>query len=171
MIQVFEKLIPDEVCDVLIEEGLNRPQLNAGIGEDNLLSEGRSTKISFIGNSVVSKYIEQMVASNYKNYTITEAEDLQFATYKAGDFYGLHKDSDETNGRILSVTVQLSDPSDYKGGFLQFQKAHKSTAVESSQGTVIIFPSNLYHEVTPVTEGTRYSLVQWFKGYESSPVE
>ena len=91
MIQVFEKLIPDEVCDVLIDEGLNRPQLNAGIGEDNLLSEGRSTKISFIGNSVVSKYIEQMVASNYKNYTITEAEDLQFATYKVGDFYGLHE--------------------------------------------------------------------------------
>ena len=67
--------------------------------------------------------------------------------------------------------MQLSDPSDYKGGFLQFQKAHKSTAVESARGTLVIFPSKLYHEVTPVTEGTRYSLVQWFKGYESSPVE
>ena len=109
-----------------------------------------------------------MVASNYKNYTITEAEDLQFATYKAGDFYGLHKDSDDTNGRILSVTVQLSDPSNYKGGVLQFQQAHKSTVVESARGTLVIFPSKLYHEVTPITEGTRYSLVQWFKGYESS---
>ena len=69
---------------------------------------------------------------------------------------------------IKILMKQISDPTDYKGGFLQFQHAHKSTAVESSQGTVIIFPSNLYHEVTPITEGTRYSLVQWFKGYESS---
>ena len=48
MIQVFKELIPKEVCNLLIEEGLTRPQLNAGIGEDNLISEGRSTKISFI---------------------------------------------------------------------------------------------------------------------------
>ena len=168
MIQIFEQIIPKEVCELLIDEGLNRPQLNAGIGEDNFMSEGRSTKISFIGNQVVKDYIQELAMSKYENYVITEAEDVQFATYNVGDFYGLHKDSDETNERVLSVSVQLSDPTDYKGGFLQFQHAHKSTAVESSQGTVIIFPSNLYHEVTPVTEGTRYSLVQWFKGYESS---
>ena len=36
MIQIFKQLIPEEVCNLLIEEGLNRPQLNAGIGEDNL---------------------------------------------------------------------------------------------------------------------------------------
>ena len=32
------------------------------------------------------------------------------------------------------------------------------------QGTIIIFPSMLQHRVTPVTNGTRYSLVQWFSG-------
>ena len=169
MIQVFKQLIPEEVCNLLIEEGLNRPQLNAGIGEDNLLSEGRSTKISFIGNSVVSKYIEQMVASTYKDYTITEAEDLQFATYNVDDFYGLHKDSDMKNGRILSLTVQLYTPEDYKGGDLIFE--YDKHPIENAQGTLVIFPSSLYHEVTPVTAGRRYSLVQWFKGYESSTLQ
>ena len=36
--------------------------------------------------------------------------------------------------------------------------------MERRQGPVIIFPSNLYHEIKPITKGKRYSLVQWFKG-------
>ena len=40
--------------------------------------------------------------------------------------------------------------------------------VERAMGTIIIFPSNVRHQVTRITKGTRYSLVQWFKGYESS---
>jgi PKHD-type hydroxylase len=31
-------------------------------------------------------------------------------------------------------------------------------------GTAVIFPSHLYHRVTPVTAGTRRSLVAWFVG-------
>ena len=165
MIKVFKQLIPKEVCELLIKEGLDRPQLNAGIGKNNETSKGRSTKISFIGNEIVQKYIETMVVTNYKNYTVTEREDLQFATYNVGDFYGLHKDADETNNRILSVSVQLSDPSEYKGGNLIFD--YDRHPIENKQGSMIIFPSNLYHEVEPVTKGTRYSLVQWYKGYEN----
>ena len=162
MIQVFKELIPKEVCNLLIEEGLTRPQLNAGIGEDNLISEGRSTKISFIGNEGLKYYMHQLVVTKYENYDITEAEDIQFATYNVGDFYGWHADSDAINKRVISVTVQLSDPKDYKGGNLVF----KVDAMERAQGTVVVFPSNIRHQVTRVTAGTRYSLVQWFKGNE-----
>ena len=162
MIQVFKELIPKEVCNLLIEEGLTRPQLNAGIGEDNLISEGRSTKISFIGNEGLKYYMHQLVVTKYENYDITEAEDIQFATYNVGDFYGWHADSDAINKRVISVTVQLSDPKDYKGGNLVF----KVDPMERAQGTVVIFPSNIRHQVTRVTAGTRYSLVQWFKGNE-----
>ena len=31
--------------------------------------------------------------------------------------------------------------------------------------SVIVFPSHVYHQVTPVTKGTRYSLVGWNLGY------
>ena len=33
-----------------------------------------------------------------------------------------------------------------------------------NKGTIIVFPSVLLHTVTPVTKGTRHSLVQWFSG-------
>ena len=32
------------------------------------------------------------------------------------------------------------------------------------QGSMIVFPSYTYHCVTPVTKGTRYSLVLWANG-------
>ena len=91
---------------------------------------------------------------------------LQFATYTEGDFYGLHSDADKENDRVLSVSVQLSKSSDYEGGDLMFrgQNIWSYESVERKQGTVIIFPSYVYHEVTPITKGKRYSLVQWFKG-------
>ena len=67
----------------------------------------------------------------------------------------------DENKRVLSVSVQLSNPSSYKGGELIFDNTEP---MEDAQGTVIIFPSNLYHRVNPILSGTRYSLVQWFKG-------
>jgi len=162
MIQIFKGVIPQMACKQIIREGVTRPQIEAGIGKDNTASEGRSTKVTFIDNAFIKSYIYELATHNFKNYIIEEAEDLQFATYTKGDFYGVHKDADETNSRILSVTVQLSRSSEYKGGDLVFD--YDRHPMERRQGTIIIFPSNLYHEVEPVIKGKRYSLVQWFKG-------
>ena len=157
-------------CTTIIREGLTRPQISAGIGKNNTTSEGRSTKVTFIDNKFVKSYIYELATHNFKNYIIEESEDLQFATYREGDFYGLHADADKENDRVLSVSVQLSKSSDYEGGNLMFQGGCRNPwfyePAERRQGTVIIFPSYMYHEITPVTKGKRYSLVQWFKGHE-----
>ena len=164
MIKVFRGLIPQMACTTIIREGLTRPLIEAGIGKDNVKSKGRSTNVSFIDNPFTKSYIYELVTHNFKDYIIEEAEDLQFAAYRLGDFYGLHKDADKENNRVLSITVQLSKSSNYEGGDLVFD--YDKHPIERAQGTVIIFPSNLYHEITPVTMGMRYSLVQWFKGKE-----
>jgi len=36
--------------------------------------------------------------------------------------------------------------------------------MKKEQGTLIAFPSHTLHEVTPITEGRRYSLVGWITG-------
>lgn len=73
--------------------------------------------------------------------------------------------------RKLSVTVSLSDPKDYDGGNLNFDlgphrpdRYHECTEIRP-RGSIIVFPSYIYHQVTPVTRGTRYSLVAWNLGY------
>lgn len=72
--------------------------------------------------------------------------------------------------RKLSVTISLNDPKEYEGGNLQFDlgphsadRYHTCTEIRP-KGSVVVFPSHIYHQVTPVTFGTRYSLVAWSLG-------
>ena len=66
--------------------------------------------------------------------------------------------------RKLSVTVQLSDPSEYEGGGFEFLECPNPDESSRKKGTVLVFPSYLKHRVLPVTKGTRKSLVAWFEG-------
>ena len=80
--------------------------------------------------------------------------------------YGWHMDVGSDNSwRKLSVVVQLSDPSEYEGGELQIQTSFTvPVSVEKEKGMVVVFPSYLLHQVTPVTKGTRRTLVLWVDG-------
>jgi len=72
--------------------------------------------------------------------------------------------------RKISMTVNLTDSKDYEGGDLKFDfgphsKNQYHTCEEiRPKGSIIVFPSYVYHQVTPVTKGTRYSLVMWSTG-------
>lgn len=72
--------------------------------------------------------------------------------------------------RKLSVTINLSSPEDYIGGDLKFdfgehQKNKFKTCDDAKKrGTIVVFPSFVYHQVTPIKKGTRYSLVAWVLG-------
>ena len=75
------------------------------------------------------------------------------------------------------MTLQLTDGSEYEGGELEFdfrnynpnmrdESKHLRKAQEIlSKGSIIVFPSFLWHRVKPVTKGVRYSLVMWSLGY------
>jgi PKHD-type hydroxylase len=76
--------------------------------------------------------------------------------------------------RKISMTVNLCPDNSYEGGELKFdfglhkkesERFHLCTEIRP-QGSIIIFPSFLYHCVAPVTKGTRYSLVLWALGDE-----
>ena len=93
-------------------------------------------------------------------------EGFQFTEYNApSGHYGKHVDS-MFNGTVrkLSFVLQLSDPKDYEGGELQIHLSDTPEVMKKEQGTVIVFPSPTLHEVTPITEGRRYSLVGWITG-------
>ena len=106
------------------------------------------------------------------HYDLSKFTPCQFAQYNVGDFYGYHQDSGfsiaetEKETRKLSLTVQLSDPKDYDGGVFQFYNGDKDPEVPPiiEQGSIIVFDSRMWHRVTPVTNGVRYSLVSWILG-------
>lgn len=96
---------------------------------------------------------------------ITHTGEVVLLRYRPGGKFVWHSDILEGDPqRKLTLVVQLSEPETYEGGQLNIKKC--STEPFTHSGSVVIFPSNISHRVTPVTEGVRYSLITWIYGPE-----
>lgn len=91
---------------------------------------------------------------------------LQFTRYEApGEHYDWHIDRGMQSGiRKLSLSLQLTDPKEYRGGDLEMWFGGKPIKASKERGMITFFPSYAMHRVKPVTKGTRYSLVAWVSG-------
>tara|TARA_R100001530_G_scaffold70450_1_gene49917 strand:+ start:252 stop:884 length:633 start_codon:yes stop_codon:yes gene_type:complete len=135
----------------------------------------------------VQPYVHKANEAAGWNFQWDYSESCQFTKYNKGQYYDWHCDSwdrpymrqegDPTNGKIrkLSVTVSLSEGGvDYKGGELEFDFRNLDPDKKRNirkckeilpKGSLIIFPSFIWHRVCPVTKGSRYSLVLWNLGW------
>jgi|TARA_B110000908_G_C10005350_1_gene336037 PKHD-type hydroxylase len=104
-------------------------------------------------------------------FNITQIpEQIQYTEYWADvkGKYDWHQDIGlgEASKRKISVTVQLSDTSDYEGGDLEMWKGSDNfVTANRGKGNVFIFPSYMVHRVKPVTKGIRKSFVLWVGGH------
>lgn len=169
---VFSK----QECEEIIRLGNELTLTSGGIEKSELHGDLniRNSKVAFFNPSPETHWIFSRLAdhvfnlnSQYFNFELHGMfEGLQFTKYEAPDgHYVSHIDKClNTIVRKISVTVQLSDPSEYVGGELNLFYGYKPVAGPKEQGTMIAFPSYALHQVMPVTEGTRYSLVCWVSG-------
>lgn len=154
-----------------------------------VLKKTRYSNVAWLNDPWIFKEIQPYINLANKNagwnFEWDWTESAQFTIYGKEQHYGWHCDSsncpyDNPNNlnvhgkyRKLSVTVSLNDSSEYKGGDLEFdfknEKPGKDKVVKCLQikprGSIVVFPSFVWHRVTPVTKGTRYSLVMWNLGY------
>ena len=191
----YRKALKKELCDKIISLCLKQNQRKANIAEEdnkegNVDVKQRDCYISWITDPWIYGILNPFIhAANKKagwNFQWDWNEPSQFTVYNKNQFYGWHCDQlsapyNDTNTELpqenfnnkyrkLSLTLQLTPSSEYKGGDFQF-KWFDYGKVKINQlkngkelGTLIIFPSFLWHQVTPVTEGTRQSLVNWSIG-------
>ena len=122
------------------------------------------------------------------NFDWERSESCQFTKYKLNQYYDWHTDgwnkpynkpNTLSHGKVrkLSMTCQLTDGSEYEGGELEFDfrnydpnmrdesKHVKQIKQILPKGSIVVFPSFVWHRVKPITKGTRYSLVMWSLGY------
>ena len=155
------------------------------------LKKKRHSNIVWLNDKWIYKEIHPYIHLANKNagwnFEWDWSESCQFTKYNKGQFYDWHCDSwdrpyfrqeknDPSNGKIrkLSVTVSLSDPKDYKGGELEFDfrnidpdKKRKIIKCKEilPKGSLVVFPSFVWHRVCPVKSGERNSLVIWNLGW------
>jgi len=134
-------------------------------------------------------YVHEANSQAGWNFQWDYSEAAQFTKYKLNQFYDWHMDSfgkpydtpknPDMHGKVRKLTMvcHLTDASEYEGGELEFdlrdyaphmrdesQHAVKVKEV-GPKGSIIVFPSHLWHRVKPVTKGTRYSMPVWHLGY------
>jgi len=153
------------------------------------LKKKRDSNIVWLSESWIYKelhpFIHEASANAGWNFQWDFSEACQFTKYNKSQYYDWHSDSwsgvynkpDDPNShgkiRKLSVTLSLSDEKDYKGGELEFDLRNKDPGKKRNtmickeikpKGSMVVFPSFLWHRVRPVTKGSRYSLVIWSLG-------
>ena len=161
--------------------------------EEKDLKKKRNSNVVWMDDRWIYKeiqpYVNQANRNAGWNFEWDFSESCQFTKYKLNQYYDWHCDSwnkpyDNPNdvntyGKIrkLSMTCQLTDGSEYEGGELQFdcrnydphmrdEDKHVLTVKEIlPKGSIVVFPSFMWHRVQPVTKGIRYSLVVWNLGY------
>ena len=113
-----------------------------------------------------------------KKFNVTSIPNtLTVIRYDKGQYFNSHIDSGIGHEyRAKSVSIQLSKSSEYKGGTLILMAPNERGEMESiasstELGNMIMFDSNLRHEVTPVTEGTRYVMVFWLRDDDILPIQ
>ena len=165
--------------------GLNRDTNKNPLSKKELkdLKKKRDSNVVWMSDRWIYREIQPYIAEANKNadwnFEWDFTEPCQFTIYKKGQYYNWHCDSwhkpyDSGKARKLSMTLSLTDPKKYKGGELEFdfrnkdphQKRNLKVCTEIlPQGSMVVFPSFVWHRVRPVTKGVRYSLVCWNLGY------
>jgi PKHD-type hydroxylase len=202
----FASALSTEVCDKIIKEGTaKKPQVGTihtidtsrNMEKDPLskqevqtLTQKRDSEVVFFSKRWVYDTIQPYVRiANKKagwNFEWDWSEAAQFTIYTKGMHYNWHVDSlpepyteeGPLQGKIRKLTsvVVLSDPSEYKGGELEFQfqtedpQFNKQRQIRvakevAPKGSIIVFPSFVWHRVKPVTKGVRYTMPTWHCGW------
>ena len=163
----------------------HRTSLNEGWKDAGIVKSGvgaydatiRKTKIKILkihkDDTFLVKFFYGVVEANEVKFKLPivkyRGEGLNLLKYSDDNSkFKIHNDSlDLTNKRALTNIVLLSNPEDYDGGLLYFYTqdpkipTFKKFRTKLKKGSLITFPSQMFHEVTPVTRGTRMSLVMW----------
>jgi len=174
---------------VIQDRNLKKKPLNKE--EVRNLKYKRNSDVVWLDDAWIYNEIHPFVRQANKNagwnFNWDRSESCQFTKYKLNQYYDWHCDSWDkvyetkgpNNGKIrkLSMTCQLSDGSEYSGGELEFDFRQYSPQMRDEsqhlkkvtdilpKGSIIVFPSFVWHRVKPVTKGVRYSLVVWHLGY------
>jgi len=150
----------------------------------------RKTKQAEVSATTVAVVRERLLAvqprlESHFDVTLSGCQGPEFLVYKVGDFFRAHRDSTDdpdypddvqyVQKRQVSVIVFLNNEAEepelasYGGGSLILygiiddpREKTRGFPLVGEAGLLIACHSDLFHEVTPVTDGERYTIVCWF---------
>ena len=164
----------NKFSDALVDKSINPSYRNSNILYKNDLKEISDWFLKKVNYQLGSIW-PRLLVEPFK----TESEELQLTLHQDGEFYKIHTDDQKTDKvstrKITFVYYFHHQPKKFKGGDLllfdtdvsQDSCVNKYTRVSPDNNSIIFFPSNIYHQVTPVScnspelENGRFTLNGW----------
>jgi predicted 2-oxoglutarate/Fe(II)-dependent dioxygenase YbiX len=159
---IEEVLFTKDECNHILSFAINKEYQKSEINdvdkERKVEHRARnSEEIKLNGN------LFNFILPKLKKFGIISMPDyVSIIKYETGCFFKKHLDADKVQNRYKSMVVQLSDETDYGDGNMIYYLDDTSINFKKTIGNTVIFNSDVLHEVTPITSGTRYSFVVWF---------
>ena len=114
--------------------------------------------------------------ARYYELSLQGREGTSFLRYETGGFYKRHVDRAHvpawplTARRRVTVVLFLESSREaersggFSGGLLRLYPDENSQPVDitPTRGTLVAFPADMPHEITPITAGRRDTVVDWF---------
>lgn len=177
----------DRIRQIYDEQEEQGKSIRAVTGDESVLRpDYRRCTVQWMDHAYSKKYRCQDVISRIHSqldlinqeifkFDLQFAENFQVTKYSSEtqDFFVPHTDCGGHQPNVvrkLTFVIQLSDLDEFEGGdFMYYNDDTKRNVTQMypeqmERGRIIVFPSFVTHGVTPVTKGTRYSLVGWCSG-------
>lgn len=155
-IQMFTK---DE-CDYMLSFG---KQYNP---HNRYTQRGISVQESYVRLSLNPNLKSFVLNKFYEHFNLIDIhyDEMKFIKYMKGAEFGLHVDSTTMKnnpqwpyGSYKTIIIMMNDGSNYEGGDLIMYNDGKKIIADKTVGNVLFYDSDIPHEVTEVTSGTRIS--------------
>lgn len=105
------------------------------------------------------------IANNhYWNFDLDPDPISWMQAYSQGGNYHIHTDGVVGQSRKLTAVVLLSREEDYRGGDLKIHTPDERATLPRTQGSIFVFPPWVWHEVTRITSGDRFTINMGFYG-------
>ncbi len=113
---------------------------------------------------------------DFSVFALPRTYQILFNRYDQGMYYKTHMDQSlmglgtpQMMRTDLSFTVFLSEPQEYDGGEFRLETPFGEQRLKHAAGTLICYPSDMLHEVLPVTRGSRLAAIGWIQSLVPDP--
>jgi predicted 2-oxoglutarate/Fe(II)-dependent dioxygenase YbiX len=185
---VVQDFLDASLCARLRSEARTATHSCAGVIKQGISvvdEHTRKTKLAQLSKATRSTIEERLTSlmpalEQRFSVTLTGYQPPQFLVYKKNDYFKIHSDNDlygpeDIKKRQISALIFLSNESrepaenSYSGGTLTFYRLVGDPPWGTCQipltgqvGSLVAFRSTTFHEVSPVINGERYTIVTWF---------
>jgi PKHD-type hydroxylase len=156
---------PDE-CDKIVKSCIEELWLSSKVIGDKKLHSSKRQKLRgevdgfpFDPIRVVTKAANEQIY-DFKLLGIIDQDFPQVFKYSVKDHYEWHMELNPVApSRKLTFIINLSDPTTYEGGELEFLNTDTDQDTMKSQGSCIIFPSFMSYRIKSVTSGSKHIII------------